>query len=139
MSSLLIRRARIIDPERGEERDGDILVQDGRIAAIYRTPSVADRVIEADGLYAAPGFIDMHVHFREPGNEEAETIRSGAEAAVAGGFTTVCMMPNTQPPVDSEAAAEFVVLQSQRAGFAKVLPVGAVTEGLQGERLSEMG
>ena len=139
MSSLLIRRARIIDPERGEERDGDILVQDGRIAAIYRTPSVADRVIEADGLYAAPGFIDMHVHFREPGNEEAETIRSGAEAAVAGGFTTVCMMPNTQPPVDSEAAAEFVVLQSQRAGFANVLPVGAVTEGLKGERLSEMG
>lgn len=139
MSSLLIRRARIIDPESGEEREGDIFVQDGRIAAIYQTPSVADSVIEADGLYAAPGFIDMHVHFREPGNEEAETIRSGAEAAVAGGFTTVCMMPNTQPPVDSEAAAEFVVLQSQRAGFANVLPVGAVTEGLKGERLSEMG
>ena len=139
MSSLLIRRARVIDPESGEEREGDIFVQDGRIAAIYRTPSVADSVIEADGLYAAPGFIDMHVHFREPGNEEAETIRSGAEAAVAGGFTTVCMMPNTQPPVDSEAAAEFVVLQSQRAGFANVLPVGAVTEGLKGERLSEMG
>jgi len=139
MSSLLIRRARIIDPESGEEKEGDIFLQNGRIAAIYQTPSVADRVIEADGLYAAPGFIDMHVHFREPGNEEAETIRSGAEAAVAGGFTTVCMMPNTQPPVDSEAAAEFVVLQSQRAGFANVLPVGAVTEGLQGERLSEMG
>jgi len=139
MSTLLIRRARIIDPEARTEKTGDIFVRDGRIESLYKTPSVADMVIEADGLYASPGLVDMHVHFREPGNEEAETISSGSAAAVAGGFTTVCMMPNTEPPIDSEAAAEFVVLQSQRAGMANVLPVGAVTEGLQGKRLSEMG
>ena len=139
MSTLLIRRARIIDPEAKTEKTGDIFVRDGRIESLYKTPSVADMVIEADGLYASPGLVDMHVHFREPGNEEAETISSGSAAAVAGGFTTVCMMPNTEPPIDSEAAAEFVVLQSQRAGMANVLPVGAVTEGLQGKRLSEMG
>jgi len=139
MRSLLIRNALVIDPESGVEKKGNIFIEDGRIASVFETPTEADYVIDADGLFASPGFIDIHTHLREPGDEEAETIASGAAAAVRGGFTTLCCMANTEPPIDSEAAAEFVVLQSQRAGLADVFPIGAVTEGLKGERLSEMG
>jgi len=139
MSAILIRQALVIDPETKTEKVGNIFIENGRIHSLFNTPSVADIVIDARGLIATPGLIDMHAHLREPGDEEAETIKSGAAAAVRGGFTTVCAMANTSPPVDSEAAAEFVVLQSNRAQLANVYPVGAVTEGLKGERLSEMG
>ena len=139
MRTLLIRNALIVEPESGVEKKGNIFVEDGRIASVFETPSEADYVIDADGLLASPGFIDIHTHLREPGDEEAETIASGAAAAVRGGYTSLCCMANTEPPIDSEAAAEFVVLQSQRAGLASVFPIGAVTEGLKGERLSEMG
>lgn len=139
MHTLLIRNALIIEPESGVEGKGNIFIKGGKIVSVFETPNEADCVIDADGLVASPGFIDIHTHLREPGDEEAETIASGAAAAVRGGFTTLCSMANTEPPVDSEAAAEFVVLQSRRAGLANVFPVGAVTEGLKGERLSEMG
>jgi dihydroorotase len=95
-------------------------------------------IIDASGLLVAPGLIDMHAHLREPGDEEEETIRSGARAAVAGGITSVAAFPNTEPAIDNEASAEFVVLQGKRAGFANVFPVGAVTLGRAGEELSEM-
>jgi len=137
--SILIRHARIVDPAGATDEIGDVLIEGDRVAEVGRVSGPAERVIEADGLVAAPGLVDMHVHFREPGDEEAETIASGSAAAVAGGFTTVCVMPNTTPPIDTEAAAEFVVLQGKRAGKADVFPVGAVTKGLAGERLSEMG
>lgn len=96
-------------------------------------------VCDATGLLVSPGLIDMHVHLREPGNEEEETIASGARAAVAGGVTTVACFPNTEPAIDSEAAAAFVVLQGKKAGMANVFPVGAVTVGREGRCLSEMG
>lgn len=139
MPTLLVRKALIIDPERRLQEVGNIFIRDGRIDAVLETPTEADYVLDADGLIAVPGFIDIHTHLREPGDEEAETIASGAMAAVRGGFTTVCTMANTEPPIDSEAAAEFVVLQSRRAKLANVYPIGAVTDRLEGERLSEMG
>ena len=99
----------------------------------------AEIVIDARGLIVCPGLIDVHVHLREPGNEEDETIATGAAAALAGGVTSVACMPNTNPPIDSQAAAEFVVLQGQRARQANVYPVGAVSKGRKGEELASLG
>jgi dihydroorotase len=99
----------------------------------------ADETIDAAGKLVAPGLVDVHVHFREPGDEEEETIATGSAAAVAGGFTTVCCMPNTRPPLDTEAAIEFVLREGQRAGLANVYPIGAVTKGRIGKELAEIG
>src|SRR5207245_4306980 len=96
-------------------------------------------VFDATGLIVAPGFIDMHVHVREPGHEYKETIASGAAAAVAGGFTTVCAMPNTTPVNDNAAVTRFVIEQAERAGLASVLPIGAITKHSDGSELAEMG
>ena len=141
-SLLLIRGGRIVDPATGRDEVGDLLIEADRIIEVGKvTVSVGVNVdtIEASGLLVVPGLIDMHVHFRDPGNEEVETIRSGARAAVAGGVTSVACFPNTEPALDNEAAAEFVVLQAKRAGYANVFPVGAVTLGREGQELSEMG
>src|SRR4051794_27999036 len=129
MSTLLIQHGTILDPASKTERKADLLIKDGKIASIGDNLGKADRVIDATGCYVTPGLIDVHVHFREPGDEEEETIASGAAAAVAGGFTTVCCMPNTKPPLDNEAAIEFVRRESQRVGLANVYPIGAVTKG----------
>src|SRR5206468_8985331 len=99
----------------------------------------ADRVLDAAGKIVCPGLIDMHVHLREPGREEDETISTGTAAALAGGVTSVACMPNTEPALDSKADAEFVYLQAQRAGNANVFPVGAITKGRQGAELAEIG
>ncbi len=96
-------------------------------------------MVAVDGLVVAPGLVDLHVHFREPGDEHKETIRSGARAAVAGGFTSVCAMPNTDPPIDDPAAVGFLRAEGQRAGFAHVYPVGAVSVGQKGEEMTEVG
>jgi dihydroorotase len=96
-------------------------------------------VLEAKGLVVAPGFVDLHAHLREPGREDVETIATGARAAVAGGFTTVCAMPNTEPVCDNEAACGFVLAQSGRAALARVFPIGAVSMGQQGEQMTEFG
>ncbi len=140
MSTLLIKGGRVICPAQDMDRTADVLADDGKIAEVGKLGGVkADRTIDAKGLLVTPGLIDIHVHLREPGYEEEETIASGAAAAIAGGFTTVCCMPNTEPPIDSEASAEFVVLQGKRAGLCNVYPIGAITTGRRGAELSEIG
>ncbi len=139
MASLLIQNGIILDPSRGIESRADLLLRDGKIAALGDNLGKADRVIDAKGKLVTPGLIDIHVHFREPGDEEEETIASGATAAVAGGFTTVCCMPNTKPPLDTEAAIEFILRESQRVGLANVYPIGAITKGRTGKELAEIG
>jgi len=139
---LLIQNGYIIDPSQGMNAGRNLLVEDGRIVGFssYSDP-VPDNVeiFDATGLIVAPGFIDMHVHLREPGQEYKETIASGAAAAVAGGFTTICAMPNTDPINDSAAVTRFVIEQAERAGLASVLPIGAITRNSQGTELAEMG
>src|SRR5215211_3724210 len=139
MASLLIQHGTILDPSQKLERKADLLIRDGKIAAIGTNLGKADRAIDATGCYVTPGLIDVHVHFREPGDEEEETIASGTASAVAGGFTTVCCMPNTKPPLDNEAQVEFVCRESQRIGQANVYPVGAITKGREGKELAEIG
>src|SRR5438105_3070811 len=139
MSTTLVNNGTLLEPARSLERKADLLLRDGKIAAIGHNLGPADRTVDASGCYVTPGLIDVHVHFREPGDEEEETIASGAAAAVAGGFTTVCCMPNTKPPLDNEAAIEFVLRESQRVGLANVYPVGAITKGRDGKELAEIG
>jgi dihydroorotase len=138
---VLLRGGRVIDPGRGMDQLADVLIQDGRIAAVgpdLSGPDGAD-VREVRGLVVAPGLVDVHVHLREPGNEDEETVATGARAAAAGGFTAVCAMPNTDPVTDNQAAVGFIVRQSMRAGFARVHPIGAISVGQKGERLAEFG
>jgi dihydroorotase len=139
MDELLISNGTVIDPAGGVNGRADVLVRGGVVAEVgkCRAGSGARR-IDAGGLLVVPGLIDIHVHFREPGDEEEETIASGAAAAVRGGFTTVCCMPNTKPALDNEAQIEFVIRESQRAGLARVLPVGAITKGREGKELAEI-
>jgi dihydroorotase len=138
---LLLRNGRVIDPSRGLDQTADVLVTDGKIAAVgpgLGAPDGAD-IRDVRGLVVAPGLVDVHVHLREPGNEDEETVASGARAAAAGGFTAVCAMPNTDPVTDNQAAVGFIVRQSVRAGLARVYPIGAVSVGQKGERLAEFG
>jgi dihydroorotase len=139
MSSLLIQHGTVLDPARNLESRADVLIRDGKIAAIGSDLGRADRVIDATGMYVTPGLIDIHVHFREPGDEEEETVASGSAAAVAGGFTTVCCMPNTKPPLDNEGQIQFILREGQRVGLANVLPIGAITKGREGKELAEIG
>ena len=139
MPSLLIRRGTVIDPANALNNAADVLLRDGKVAAVGTRLGPADLTIDATGRLVCPGLIDVHVHFREPGDEEEETIATGSAAAVAGGFTTVCCMPNTRPPLDTEAAVEFVLREGQRVGLCNVLPVGAVTKGRAGRELAEIG
>ena len=141
MRPILIRGARVVDPAAGWDDVADLLLADGRVAAVGRglgAPEGAE-VLEAAGLVAAPGLVDLHVHLREPGREDVETIASGARAAVAGGFTSVCAMPNTDPVTDNQAAVGFIVSQARAAGYSHVYPIGAVSLGQKGEQLAEFG
>ncbi len=141
MATLLIRGGRVIDPANELDQIADVLLADGKIQAVgprSRAESSADRVIDASGCIVCPGLIDPHVHLREPGQEEKETIATGAAAAIAGGFTSVCCMPNTKPAIDDDGRVEFVYHQSRRAHLANVFPVGAVTRGREGKELAEM-
>ena len=138
MSTLLFRGGRVIDPVQPLDRVTDLLVEDGQVVGVGAFPS-ADRVLDCTGKIVCPGLIDMHVHLREPGREEDETIETGAAAAIAGGVTTVACMPNTEPALDTRDAAEFVILQAKRAEQCFVLPIGAVTKGRAGKELAEIG
>lgn len=138
--SILIRGGRIIDPAQEIDEVGNVAVADGCIAAIgNKAPKSADTIIDATGMIVAPGLIDMHVHLREPGGEEKETIESGTAAAVTGGFTAVACMPNTSPALDCESEIEFVLRQAERVGHCRVLPIGAITKRRRGEELAEIG
>jgi dihydroorotase len=137
----LLRGGRVIDPSQGHDATADVLVRDGRIvdvAASLGTPDDA-QIIDVSGLIVCPGLIDLHVHLREPGQEHKETIATGARAAAAGGFTAVCAMPNTDPPIDDPASVGYVRAEGIRAGFARVYPTGAVSIGQKSERLTEIG
>jgi dihydroorotase len=141
MRPLLLRGGRVIDPSRGLDQSADLLIQDGKIASVgagLGTPDGAE-VRELHGAVVAPGLVDLHVHLREPGNEDVETIATGARAAAAGGFTAVCAMPNTDPVTDNQAAVGFIVRQSLRARSARVHPIGAISVGQKGEQLAEFG
>ena len=138
-TSILIRGGRVIDPAQEIDEVTNVLVVGGEIAAIGRDEPTADEVLDVGGHIVAPGLVDMHVHLREPGGEESETIASGAAAAAAGGFTAVACMPNTDPPLDSDAEIEFVLRQAARCGGARVYPIGAITKGRAGAELAEMG
>ncbi|MEO8032183.1 MAG: dihydroorotase [Gemmatimonadota bacterium] len=138
---VLFRGGRVIDPSRGTDGTADLLVVDGRIAGVGHniTPPTDAEIHDIPGMVVGPGLIDLHVHLREPGQEDLETVATGAMAAAAGGFTAVCAMPNTDPVTDNQATVGFIVRQSMRAAKARVYPIGAVTLGQQGEKLSEFG
>lgn len=140
MTSLLIRGGRVLDPAWGRDEIADVLIEDGLIKAVGG--EIAARpaeVIDAAGLIVTPGFIDLHVHLREPGREDKETIASGTRAAAAGGFTTICPMPNTEPAIDSSAGVNHVLAVAARDGVVRVLPIAAVTAGRLGESITEFG
>jgi dihydroorotase len=140
MSTIRITGGRVIDPAQQVDQVTDLWIQEGRVVALGPQADVGPvRVLDATGLIVCPGLVDMHVHLREPGHEEDETIATGTAAALAGGITSVACMPNTEPALDTQAAAEFVYLQAARAGQAQVFPVGAITKGRQGKELAEIG
>jgi dihydroorotase len=160
---ILIEGGRVIDPSHAVDEQLDLLIEDGRIVRLIRnaagsTPSsmgkgksskgsksqanemgLVDRVMDATGLVVCPGLIDMHVHLRQPGREDKETIASGTLAAARGGFTAVCCMPNTDPVNDNRSVTDFILDTSKREGAVQVYPVGAITKGLRGEELAEIG
>jgi dihydroorotase len=152
--NIVIKGGHIIDPSQDIDEVGDILVEDGKIKEIKvksrkekaenkdSIPLKSDselRTINAEGLLVMPGLIDMHVHLREPGYEHKETIKTGTEAAIRGGFTTICCMPNTYPVNDNASVTEFIMRKAALEGLCTVLPIGAITKGQRGEELVEMG
>ena len=138
---VVLRGGRVVDPSRGVDEVLDVRLADGRVAGYGPDldPGPDTDVRDVSGLVVAPGLVDVHVHLREPGGEHKETIRTGAWAAAVGGFTSVCAMPNTDPPIDDPAAVGYVLAQGRRAGAARVYPVGAVSIGQRGERLTLVG
>jgi len=137
--SILIEGGRVIDPSQGLDRVTNLLIEDGRIAAYAAIASGSEQVIDAHGRIVSPGLIDMHVHLREPGREEDETILTGARAAVAGGFTSIACIPNTEPPIDSQATVEFIQHQAARADLCNVFVVACVSKNREGKELAEIG
>ena len=139
MTSILIHGGRVIDPASGLDERLDLLIVDGRIAALGAevTPPNGAQRIAASRLIVAPGFIDLHTHLREPGQEHKETIASGARAAARGGFTTICAMPNTDPAMDTAAIIDGI-LQRAKDADCRVLPIGAVSKGRKGQELTEL-
>ena len=137
---IVIKNGRVIDPASNTDRVADVLIVDGRIAGV--APNLSSphaEVFDAGGMFVAPGFIDMHVHLREPGFEHAETIESGSRAAAAGGFTSICPMPNTKPVNDSATVTSYIVERARSHAAVNVFPIGAITKGSAGEELAAIG
>ncbi|MGH9366897.1 MAG: dihydroorotase [Thermoanaerobaculia bacterium] len=138
--ALLIRGGRLVDPAAGRDGAFDLLLEDGKVAAVEPGLPAGDaEILDAAGLLVLPGFIDLHAHLREPGREYAETIATGLKAAAAGGYTAVCAMPNTDPVADNRAILEFIVSKGRGVGGTRLYPVGAITKGQKGEELAESG
>lgn len=136
---LLVKGGRVIDPASGMDQLADVLIQDGKVMGIDRNISIDEgEMLDASGKLVCPGFIDIHVHLREPGFEYKEDIATGTRAAAAGGFATICCMPNTDPVIDNAAVTSFVRERSRKAGVVNVLPIGAVTRRQEGNELAEI-
>jgi dihydroorotase len=138
-TELLIKNGRVIDPANGIDKKCDVLIADDKIAEIGNIKKNVQAVIDAEGKIVTPGLIDIHVHFREPGDEEEETIASGSMAAVAAGFTSVVCMPNTNPVIENETDIEYIHRKARQTRKTHVYTMGAITKGLQGVELAEMG
>ena len=140
MAALLIKNGRVIDPASQHDSIADVLLEDGLVSGVGQNLSKhGAEVFDATGLIVAPGFIDMHVHLREPGFEHAETIESGARAAAAGGFTSIAPMPNTSPVNDSATVTSYIVEKARKHAVVNVWPIGAITKGSAGEELAAIG
>ncbi len=140
MNKLLIKNGRIIDPASGLDEWADLAIEDGSIAGIGAGLDFTDaEEFDATGMIVAPGFIDMHVHLREPGIEHAETIETGSRAAAAGGFTSICCMPNTLPVNDNATVTSYIVDRARKFAVTNVFPIGAITKGSAGEELASIG
>lgn len=139
--NLLITNGRVVDPSQNLDGICDVLISDGSIAAIGQNLKALEgtQQFDATGKCVVPGLIDMHVHLRDPGLEYKEDIISGTKAAVAGGFTSICCMPNTKPVIDNKTVVRYIIEKAQKDGFCNVFPVGNITQGMQGDRLAEMG
>ena len=139
--AILVKGGRIIDPAQGLDAIGDVLIVDGVVVSAGPEAQATEdyTIVDATGFVVTPGFIDLHVHLRDPGYEDKETVATGALAAVRGGFTTVCAMPNTDPPMDNAAVIRHVREAAVQAGLARVLPIGCVTRGRAGKSLADMG
>lgn len=142
MSKIIIQNGRVIDPACGRDEVCDVVISNGLIDKVAQATKIDTKgaeIINAKGKIVCPGLIDLHVHCREPGHEEEETIQTSAAAAVAGGFTTICAMPNTHPPQDNDTAIQYVLQRSIEADLARVLPVGCITKARESKELAEMG
>jgi dihydroorotase len=140
MSTLLIKNGRVIEPASSRNEIADVRIEDGRIAGVGRNLAAAGaELFDATGLIVAPGFIDMHVHLREPGIEYAETIETGARAAAAGGFTSICCMPNTLPVNDNATVTSYIIERARQQAVTNVFPIGAITKNSAGEELAAVG
>jgi len=138
-AELLIKNGRVIDPANGIDKKCDVLIVNGMISQVGRVDKSAENIIDAAGKLVVPGLIDIHVHFREPGDEEEETITSGSAAAVAAGFTSVVCMPNTRPPIENETDVEYIHRKGRQARKTHVYTMGAITKAREGVELAEMG
>ncbi|MDE0897804.1 MAG: dihydroorotase [Longimicrobiales bacterium] len=138
---ILLRGGRVVDPSQSLDANVDVLLAAGVIASVGESLDAPEnaKVVDCGGLIVTPGLIDVHVHLREPGGEHKETIATGTASAAAGGFTAICAMPNTTPPIDDQATVGYVVAQGKAAGFSKVYPVGCISEGREGKRLALVG
>lgn len=136
--NLLIANGRVVDPSQQLDGRADVLIEDGVVTRVDKKIKADVEVVDAEGLVVVPGFIDLHTHLREPGQEHKETIATGTRAAVAGGYTAVCAMANTVPPNDERAVTEMVVAEARRNGACRVYPIGAVSKGLRGEEMAEL-
>ncbi|MCK5708716.1 MAG: dihydroorotase [Candidatus Aureabacteria bacterium] len=137
---ILIKNGTVIDPVIGDIKKSDVLIENNRISSVI--PNISEdkcEIFDASGLFVCPGFVDIHVHLREPGFETMETIETGTRAALKGGFTTVACMPNTNPPVDNEGIVSLIKLRAEKDGYVEVLPVACITKQRKGEELAEIG
>jgi dihydroorotase len=139
MMDLVVKNGRVVDPARHLDKVADLVIRDGKIQTIGSANGGNLPILDATGLIVAPGFFDIHVHLREPGTEEAETIATGGNAAVAGGFTAVAAMPNTNPSNDNPSITHYIVSEARRSSPARVFPIGAITKEQKGETLAEIG